>query len=93
MEIGPSAVREVFRALVPGTLAVRPPVQYDLEGAHPFMHSPPDAAPPSLGPSGPLGRRCVCALRAGHGRTDEFPDLTADDLFIDRLFKPRRRPF
>ena len=93
VEISPSAVREVFGALVPGgPLAVRPPVHYDLEGAHPFIHSYYRTRLRLPSARQALWAGGVYALsEQGHGRFDEFPDLTADDLFIDRLFKPEEK--
>jgi glycosyltransferase involved in cell wall biosynthesis len=38
-----------------------------------------------------VGRGAVMVSRAGHARFTEFPDETADDLFLDAIFAPAER--
>ena len=92
-QISQRAVRDVLTALEPGgPLAARPAVQFDLQDAHPLIHSyyrtrlrlP--SARSRLWAGGVYG-----LSEQGRRRFKEFPDLTADDLFVDRLFEPSEK--
>jgi exopolysaccharide biosynthesis WecB/TagA/CpsF family protein len=87
-QISPSAVRDVLDALSEGgLLAARPAARLDLQGAHPLVHAyyrtrlrlP--SARSGLWAGGVYG-----LSRQGHQRFEEFPNVIADDLFVDRLF-------
>jgi len=90
VQVSPSAVRRLFSTLTSGgPLAARPVVHYDLEGAHPLIQSyyGTRLRLPSVRKS--LWSGGVYALsEQGHQRFQTFPNLTADDLFVDRLFAP-----
>jgi exopolysaccharide biosynthesis WecB/TagA/CpsF family protein len=88
VRISANAVRDVLTALAPGgPLAARPAVEFDLQDAHPLIHSyyrtrlrlP--SARNRLWAGGAYG-----LSKQGRERFGAFPDLTADDLFVDRLF-------
>ena len=93
VQIGPGTVGDVLSALASGhVLAARPAVRFDLQGAHPLVHSYyrtrmqlPTAR------SGLWGGGVYGLSREGRQRFQQFPDLIADDLFVDRLFKPEEK--
>jgi Glycosyl transferase family 2 len=73
----------------PGALAARPPLAYDTSSSswivRRFYRA--RAAVPAV--MGSLWGAGIYALSAeGRRRFDEFPSLVADDLFVDRLFRP-----
>lgn len=80
-------VDAVFRALNEGVPAVRPAVRYDTEGAGFLVRSyyrarrNVPAGRTSLWGAGAYG-----LSRTGHERLAGFPDIVADDLYVDRLF-------
>jgi hypothetical protein len=87
-QISPGTVRDVLNALSEGTLlAARPAARVDLQDAHPLIHAyygtrlrlP--SARSGLWAGGVYG-----LSERGHQRFREFPDVIADDLFVDRLF-------
>jgi hypothetical protein len=93
IQITPTAVRDVLAALAPGgLLAARPAVRFDLEEAHPLIHAyygtrlrlP--SARSGLWSAGAYG-----LSERGHERFAEFPNVIADDLFVDRLFSPSEK--
>ncbi|MCB5292595.1 WecB/TagA/CpsF family glycosyltransferase [Arthrobacter sp. SO3] len=90
VQIGPGTVREVLSALASGRLlAARPAVRFDLEGAHPLIHSyyRTRLQLPTTR-SGLWGGGVYGLSEVGRQRFQQFPDLIADDLFVDRLFEP-----
>ncbi|HSO17047.1 MAG TPA: WecB/TagA/CpsF family glycosyltransferase [Arthrobacter sp.] len=90
VQISPGAVRAVFAALSPGrVLAARPAARFDLQGAHPLIRSyyRTKVRLPSAR-SGLWGAGVYGLSREGRQRFQQFPGLTADDLFVDRLFEP-----
>lgn len=93
VQIDPAAVRDVMKALSRGDLlAARPAVRFDLQGAHPLIRAyygtrlrlP--SARSGLWSAGAYG-----VSERGHERFREFPNLIADDLFVDRLFLPAEK--
>ncbi|WP_081818899.1 WecB/TagA/CpsF family glycosyltransferase [Arthrobacter sp. UNC362MFTsu5.1] len=93
VQISPAALRGVFNALVPGgPLAARPAVHYDLRGAHPIIHSYYQTRSRLPSVRNGLWAGGVYGLsEMGHRRFKRFPDRTADDLFVDRLFAPSEK--
>ncbi|MBZ4486894.1 glycosyltransferase [Microbacterium sp. cx-55] len=87
IEIAPSAVLAVFAALdEPGVLAARAPFAYDTAGA-----SLPVRAYYRARSRIPVAVRLWGAggyamNEAGHRRVGEFPDVTADDAWVDEQF-------
>ncbi|GAP54962.1 putative N-acetylmannosaminyltransferase [Arthrobacter sp. Hiyo6] len=93
VQISPTALRELFRCLAPGgPLAARPSVRYDLQGAHPLIHSyySTKLRLPSVR-NGLWAGGAYALSMEGRRRFEEFPDVTADDLFVDRLFGPTEK--
>jgi exopolysaccharide biosynthesis WecB/TagA/CpsF family protein len=93
IQITPAAVRDVLAALAPGgLLAARPAVRFDLERAHPLIHAyyatrlKLPSARSGLWSAGAYG-----LSERGHERFAEFPNVIADDLFVDRLFSPSEK--
>jgi GT2 family glycosyltransferase len=93
VQIGPTAVGGVFKALSSGgPLAARPVVRYDLRGAHPLIHSYYRTRLRLPSARNGLWAGGVYALsEQGRQRFKDFPDLTSDDLFVDRLFAPEEK--
>lgn len=93
VEISPAAVREVLNALAGGgVLAARPAVRLDLQDAHPLVHAyyRTRLRLPSM--RNVLWAGGVYGLsREGRERFAQFPDLIADDLFVDGLFDPAEK--
>ncbi|MDR7082072.1 exopolysaccharide biosynthesis WecB/TagA/CpsF family protein [Arthrobacter ginsengisoli] len=93
VQISPDTVRDVLNALLSGqVLAARPAVRFDLHDAHPLIHSYyrtrlhlPAAR------SGLWGGGVYGLSQEGRQRFQQFPDLTADDLFVDHLFGPTEK--
>lgn len=90
-----AAVPTLLRALnQPGILAGRPPFRYDATGASPLIRSYYRARGRARSLSAALWGAGVYALtESGHQRMGEFPPLTADDLYVDRLFAPEEKAF
>lgn len=88
VQIGPGAVRDVLNALSQGSLlAARPAVRFDLQDAHPLIHAYYRARLQLPSARSGLWAGGVYGLsEQGRRRFGEFPDLIADDLFVDRLF-------
>lgn len=90
VQISPGAVRAVLETLISGqVLAARPAARFELQDAHPLVRSYhltrlrlPSAR------CGLWGGGVYGLSREGRQRFGEFPDLTADDLYVDRLFEP-----
>lgn len=74
----------------PGSaLAARPPVRYDAAGSSPLVRRYYHARARIPAVLGSLWGAGVYALSAaGRARFGEFPDLVADDLWVDQLFAP-----
>ncbi|MEQ4565690.1 WecB/TagA/CpsF family glycosyltransferase [Paenarthrobacter sp. CAP02] len=88
IEVSMEAVAEVLRSLAEGPLlAARPAFRYDTSGASWLVRSyyrargrvPANAR-------GLWGAGAYALSRAGHDRLGEFPSLTGDDYYVDRLF-------
>lgn len=93
VQISPETVGDVLNALGSGqVLAARPAVRFDLHDVHPLIHSyyrtrlrlP-------MASSGLWGGGVYGLSQEGRQRFQQFPDLIADDLFVDRLFEPREK--
>jgi hypothetical protein len=93
VQISPGAVRAVLNALLSGqVLAASPAVRFDLHDAHPLIHSyyrTRQHLPAAR--SGLWGGGVYGLSQEGRQRFQQFPDLTADDLFVDRLFEPAEK--
>ncbi len=88
IEIAPSAVEDVFRALAAGPeVAARPAYRYDTDGASALVRSyyRTRVRMPST-KSALWGAGAYALSETGHERLGAFPTLTADDLWVDRLF-------
>lgn len=90
IELHPGAVRAVFAALrEPGVLAARPAFRYDTAGASAAVRAYYRARNRMPATHGSLWGAGVYALsEEGHRRLGAFPDLTSDDLLVDRAFRP-----
>ena len=93
IQITPAAVRDLLADLAPGGhLAARPAVRFDLVDAHPLVHAyygtrlrlP--SARSGLWSAGVYG-----LSERGHDRFAKFPNVIADDLFVDHLFSPTEK--
>ena len=93
VQISRQAVGDVLTALgTGGPLAARPAVQFDLQDAHPLIHSYYRTRLRLPSARNRLWAGGVYGLsEQGRRRFKEFPDLTADDLFVDRLFEPSEK--
>jgi Glycosyl transferase family 2 len=88
IEITPRAIAAVFDVLSGGSvLAARPTATYDTSGASRSVRAFYRARQrmPVTGEH-LWGGGAYALSAAGHARLHEFPDLTADDLFVDSLF-------
>ncbi|WEV76934.1 glycosyltransferase family 2 protein [Janibacter cremeus] len=85
---GKAAV-ETMRALTGGVVAGRPPHMFDTTGASWVVRRWYGVRSQLPSISGPLwGAGCYALSVEGRSRFDAFPEIIADDLFIDRLFAP-----
>jgi glycosyltransferase involved in cell wall biosynthesis len=88
--LAPEAARAVLARLdgSPGAaVAARPPVRYDAAGSSPLVRRYYRARARIPAVLGSLWGAGVYALSAaGRARFGEFPDLVADDLWVDQLF-------
>jgi len=82
-----SAARVVFERLRAGALAARPPIRYETDGASSLVRSYYRARSRVPAVLGSLWGAGVYGLsESGRGRFGVFPDVVADDLWVDRLF-------
>lgn len=89
VQITADTVRDLLNALSSGQiLAARPAVRFDLQNAHPLVHAyyQTRLRLPSAR-SGMWAAGVYGISQLGHQRFGEFPNLIADDLFVDRLFE------
>ena len=92
IEIHPGAVRAVFAELDSGTLAARPAFVYDTAGASAPVRAYYRARERMPAISRSLwGAGAYALSAAGHAHLGRFPDLLADDLYVDRLFTSRQK--
>jgi exopolysaccharide biosynthesis WecB/TagA/CpsF family protein len=93
VEVTADALRELFDALAPGgLLAGRPAARYDLQGAHPLIRAQYRARMRLPSNATSLYAAGAFALsKEGHLRLEEFPEVLADDLYVDRLFGPAEK--
>jgi glycosyltransferase involved in cell wall biosynthesis len=92
IEIEPDAVSRVFQVLAGSVPAARPLFRYDTTGASPMVRAYYRARRRMPSTRFALWGAGVYALsEVGHARFDEFPPVTADDLFVDRLFSPSEK--
>lgn len=89
----PAAVAATLRALADGPwLAARPPARIDLAGTSAPVRAFHRARARMEGPRAALWGAGVYGLsEAGHARLGRFPDVLADDLWVDRLFAPEEK--
>ena len=90
IEITPTAVERVLTLLADGSaLAARPAYRYDLTGANRVVRSYYRARQRIPESDKHLwGAGAYAVSKAGHDRLGRFPDVTADDMFVDSLFAP-----
>ena len=82
-----SAARVVLERLRSGALAARPPIRYEASGASAPVRSYYRARSRVPAVLGSLWGAGVYGLSAtGRSRFGPFPDVVADDLWVDRLF-------
>ena len=93
VQISPGTVGDVLTALASGQLlAARPAVRFDLQDAHPLIHSYyRTRLQLPMARSGLWGGGVYGLSQEGRQRFQQFPDLIADDLFVDRLFEPKEK--
>lgn len=86
----PAAIAATLRALADGpALAARPPAAVDVAGASALVRAFHRARSRLGAPRDALWGAGVYGLSAeGHARLGEFPDVVADDLWVDALFAP-----
>lgn len=89
VELTGRAAVATLQALHDGALAARPPRRFDSTGAHRIVQKWYDirAQLPSMS-STLWGAGCYALSGAGRARFGDFPDVTADDHFINSLFTP-----
>ena len=84
-----SAARLVLERLRSGALAARPPIQYEARGASAPVRSYYRARSRVPAVLGSLWGAGVYGFSAtGRSRFGAFPDVVADDLWVDRLSRP-----
>ena len=84
-----SAAKRVLGHLATGALAARPPLRYDTSRSSVLVRSYFRARSNMPAVLGCLWGAGVYGLSsAGRSRFDTFPDLGADDLWLDRQFEP-----
>ena len=81
------AARRILERLRNGAIAARPPIRYETSGSSLPVRSYYRARSRVPAVLGSLWGAGVYGLSAaGRGRFDFFPDVVADDLWVDRLF-------
>lgn len=87
--LGDGAARRVIERLQDGAVAARPPIVYDSRRSSSLVRSYYRARAQMPAVLNSLWGAGVYGLSAGgRGRFEAFPDLTADDLWIDRQYAP-----
>ncbi len=95
IELPSAAIPTLVRALRrSGTLATRPPFVYDTEGADWIVRAYYRAKSRIPELSSALWGACVYAVNEeGAARIGAFPDMTADDVYVDQCFAPHETVF
>jgi hypothetical protein len=84
-----AAARRVLERLSAGAVAARPPIRYDSSRSSAPVRSYYRARARIPALMGSLWGAGVCGLSAaGRARFGAFPDVVADDLWLDRQFEP-----
>lgn len=93
VELNSEALHAVFKATEAGPLlAARPAFRYDTSGASVLVRAYYRARNRIHGNAQGLWGAGVYAMNAdGHERLGEFPALTGDDYYVDRLFQPAEK--
>lgn len=87
VRVRPETVRAIFEALAAGSIAVRPAVEYDLDGAGLLIRSYYRARRNLPGADQALWGAGAYALSAeAGGRLGQLPAVVADDLYVERFF-------
>lgn len=87
--LGAAAARRVLERLSAGAVAARPPIRYDSSRSSALVRSYYRARTRIPAVMGSLWGAGVCGLSAaGRARFRAFPDVVADDLWLDRQFDP-----
>ncbi|MEW1982224.1 WecB/TagA/CpsF family glycosyltransferase [Citricoccus sp. NPDC079358] len=91
-EISPTALRKVLERLHGHVLAARPEFRYDVSGATWPVRAYYRARRRLPSTRQALWGAGVFALtEEGHARFGEFPDVTADDYFVDQVFSAEQK--
>jgi glycosyltransferase involved in cell wall biosynthesis len=92
IEIEPDAIARVFQTLAGSIPAARPLYRYDTSGASPLVRAYYRARKRMPSTRFALwGAGAYAISKVGHERFSSFPAVTADDLFVDRLFAPSEK--
>lgn len=93
IELSPAALRMVLDRLGRGEVpAARPAFRYDTAGASPLVKAFYRARRRIPSTRQALWGAGVYGMtEEGHARLGRFPDITADDLFVDQLFAPEEK--
>ena len=92
IEIDPDAIARVFQTLAGSVPAARPLYRYDTSGASALVRAYYRARRRMPSTRFALWGAGVYAIsEVGHERFDSFPTVTADDLYVDRIFAPNEK--
>jgi glycosyltransferase involved in cell wall biosynthesis len=92
IEIDTDAIARVFQTLSGSVPAARPLYRYDTSGASPMVRAYYRARRRMPSTRFALwGAGAYAISEVGHERFESFPTITADDLFVDRLYAPNEK--
>jgi glycosyltransferase involved in cell wall biosynthesis len=92
IEIDPDAIARVFQTLSGSVPAARPLYRYDTSGASPMVRAYYRARRRMPSTRFALwGAGAYAISEVGHERFESFPTVTADDVFVDRLYSPSEK--